>query len=495
MPQRPYAKDPQGHQVARAVLGADPCLASKDSEKMVTVPMLLPHELIRCIVIRGNKNKILEEQGYSADALKHLNETKAKLGVTELLGLGLWLDGTPCNWDRTKSVETVAMSFPGQTGELGNIRLPIAAMMKHHLIKRASIDALLEVVAWSLKCCIEEVMPHSRHDGQPWLKSDLQRSRLQGKSIGLKAIMTEVRADWQCLKLTFGFPGWRENRGCCFRCKVVPANIRQCSRNAGWRAPNMRHTHWSLMAKMAEEKQKKSPVFSCPFLTAHQMVIDWLHCCDLGVAQDFLGNLFLHLLPLFPGNSNDARVKELYLTIVDFYSRSNSESKLDDLTFTMIRKSASSCPKLRSKAGESRALVPFAAEIAQTMLTGPDSMTSTIKECAILLNECYNCLTRASFSHEALQTSCRKFCILYCALGDYVGDGYSWQFKPKFHLWQELCEESTSCPASCWTYRDEDFGGSVAKLAHRRGGQATAATAGLLVLQKFRARRSLPRVL
>lgn len=466
---------------------------SAKEQKMKTskLAMLLPHELIRAICGKGDLATIFQTDGLSQDALHHLNEVQTKSGTAQLLGLGIWMDGTPCNWDRTKSVETVAMSLPGQVGQLANMRLPLTAIMKHHMVKRQTIDAILLVVAWSMQCAFQGTMPSSRHDGSAWHQSDSKRSKLASKTIGCQSVLVEVRADWACLKQTFGFPGWRETRGCCFRCDIKPAEVSDASSWASWRSPARRHTHWSLMQQIVNQGQKISPLFSCPFMSSMQMAIDWLHCCDLGVAQDFLGNFFIYILTFLPGTNNDQRVAALFLRMQSFYTRTKAESRLDDLSYAMLRKAGSAAPKLRSKAGESRCLVPFAAELARELLTdATDTMQQTVKECAVLLNRCYSCLTRATYVHELLQQSSRKFCTLYAALA--AASDNLWTVKPKFHLWQELCEESTSCPATCWTYRDEDFGGSMAKLAHSRGGPSVAGACSFMVLQKFRARHSLP---
>ena len=82
--------------------------------KTSKLAMLLPHELIRAICGKGDLATIFQTDGLSQDALHHLNEVQTKSGTAQLLGLGIWTDETPCNWDRTKSVETVAMSFPVQ---------------------------------------------------------------------------------------------------------------------------------------------------------------------------------------------------------------------------------------------------------------------------------------------------------------------------------------------------------------------------------------------
>ena len=462
------------------------------SEIITKIPMLLPHELLRAIGDRSELTSMLDSDGLSAEASAHLGRVAAETGL-QLMGLGLWLDGTPCNWDRSETVESVCLSFPGQTGRDAAMRLPLCAILKRHLVKDHTMDDLLAVINWSLSCCLTGKMPTSRHDGSPWRQSDLQRAKAQGKPLGIRALLVEVRADWACLKGTFRFPGWRDAANCCFRCKVQGPGIRDCGAQAPWRDPGMRHDHWTLLGQMLEQGRTICPLFGAPYVTSSLFVVDWLHCCDLGVGQDFLANCFLMLLPKMGGNSQEARVASLFLLIQQAYARNLTESKLDSLTLSMLRKCASSAPKLRSKAAETRGLIPIALELASVFFGDADPVEASVKECAMLLDRCYHQLSRDQFDSQVLQDSCRRFCVLYCSLEAYLNDGHSFRFKPKFHLWQELCEMSGPvCPSTCWTYRDEDFGGSLAKLARRRGGKNTAATTGRLVLGKFGARHSLP---
>ncbi len=465
--------------------------AAKQQMEIQKVPMLLPHELLRLIAARSSLDKLLEQGGHGQDGLNHLHQIQNQTGLS-LLGVGLWLDGTPCNWDRSKTVETIALNFPGHTGQLANIRLPLAVILKDDCLKTETMDDLLNVVAWSMQCCLDGSMPHKRHDGTPFWKSDSKRSKASQSSLGVHAIITEVRADWACLKTTFRFPGWNENRGCCFRCTVTPLEVRSCDSFATWRRPENRHSHWTLLQKMLQEGHNISPLFKAPFTTSGLFVIDWLHCCDLGVGSDFLGNIFWVCLPLLPGTTQVLRVQALYRKIRDYYSRHVCDSRLDNLTVTMIRKTAHAPPKLRSKAAETRSLIFFAQELTQELL-GHSTFDCTVKQLCIEMNKCYACLTRSSFSSQELSNACKSFCLLYKSLGDATPDDDSlWRMKPKFHLWQELCQHSKSCPSTCWTYRDEDFGGSVAQLSRRRGGGRHVAVTGHLVLNKFRAKHSLP---
>lgn len=65
------------------------------------------------------------------------------------------------------------------------------------------------------------------------------------------------------------------------------------------------------------------------------------------------------------------------------------------------------------------------------------------------------------------------------------------------HLFQELCEmqeatEPMTRPSMHWTYREEEFGGTVAGLGRRMGGPNTAASVGEQVIVKFCALHRLP---
>jgi len=342
-----------------------------------------------------------------------------------------------------------------------------------------------------MQCLLAGRCPSSRHDGSAWKKSDKARKNLASQEIAVRGAIVEVRADWQCLKSVFRFPGWQETTGCCYRCNIVPREVADCDSSASWRKADRRHSHWTLLQKMQQEGQGISTLFSCPYLTTMQFAIDWLHACDLGVGQDFLGNFFWYILRKFPAANSKLRIRALFLRLRAFYDRTNATSRLDNLSSTMIRKTAQSCPKLRSKAAEARCLIPLAQELAEELLNTADSFEATLLQCCREINTCYNMLSRAKFKPQILQAASTKFCILYKALGVAAGDPNLWRLKPKFHIWLEACMEG-SCPSTMWTYRDEDFGGSVASLARCRGGPKSAGLTAQTVLVKFISRHNVP---
>ena len=115
-------------------------------------------------------------------------------------------------------------------------------------------------------------------------------------------------------KEIFAFPGWRDKVGCCHLCKCTPQNCHEYDSQASWRSQPL--GHWELMHRILDKGLPLNGLFACPGLTASQLYIDWLHVADLGVTQDFLGNLQYHLVATnryLKGTRQEERVKEIFL--------------------------------------------------------------------------------------------------------------------------------------------------------------------------------------
>ena len=222
------------------------------------------------------------------------------------------------------------------------------------------------------------------------------------------------------------------------------------------------------MIRILENGLQVSPLFQTPWLTSDVFRVDWLHCADLGVTADFLGNMFRLLASKCEGNNVKQKTHSLWKLVQQFYADHNVGDKLQNLTPTMIQCSGKA-PKLRCSAAQCRALLPFALKCAQTLL-GDQPAEEAAKVAAWHLNQCYMALGDDSlFHHDVLKKSSTLFALQYVALHDHFGNPKLWRCKPKLHLFLELCAENSK-PSLFWTYRDEDFGGSVAKAVRRRGG-------------------------
>ena len=161
------------------------------------------------------------------------------------------------------------------------------------------------------------------------------------------------------------------------------------------------------------------------------------------------------------------------------------QDRFQNLTQTMIQKKSTKPPKLRAKAAEARALVPFGVYAAEKWLNDGQPVNAAITLAAQSLRNCYDNLNPEVFHPETLRKECKCFCLQYFALEHFHAGSCFWRVKPKFHLFQELCEMSRNCPSASWTYRDEDFGGTGALYVQRRGGPVEPHSSAQSLLDRF----------
>ena len=234
---------------------------------------------------------------------------------------------------------------------------------------------------------------------------------------------------------------------------------------APWRTQRL--SHWDVIGGIRAKGKPISPLLQAPWVNVRIFRIDWLHVVDLGVAADYLGNLFTMFIERLPGGSKEARLQVLWERMLAFYDREGIQDKLQNLTLGMIQ-GKKAPPKLRCSAAQCRALIPFALEMSQSVL-GASPVEEAAKCGMVHLGRCYTCLSSDTiFAKDMFEDSATKFAAQYIAL-EAASEGLAWRVKPKLHLLLELFLEGGR-PATCWTYRDEDFGGSVAGMARRRGG-------------------------
>ena len=141
---------------------------------------------------------------------------------------------------------------------------------------------------------------------------------------------------------------------------------------------------------------------------------------------------------------------------------------------------------MSGKAGEVRGVVPWVEEAFLHFCPGDGGKAVQLaKEGLHHLNVLYNSLSYTI--SEKVKSSCRRLCILMLALHYGWPDMFS--FKPKVHLMIELIEYADlgTKPSNSWTYRDEEFGGSLKHLASGAGGPMTPPAIARRVLLRFAA--------
>ena len=209
-------------------------------EETQWLAFLLPHEILEALArLAADKELLYNRAGLDDVGRAHLESACASAGCN-LVGLGLWGDGVPCNWDRSESVEVFSLNLPGQDGEYKPLRIPITALSRKQ-VSTHTWDDILAVVHWSLVQCASGQWPAARHDGRPWRQSDKKRVRKAGQSLGVRAALVEVRGDWKMFGEVFHLPKWNTNAGCCWRCPCTPDQVTDPFGGVGkWAGPSGR---------------------------------------------------------------------------------------------------------------------------------------------------------------------------------------------------------------------------------------------------------------
>ncbi|CAE7249813.1 unnamed protein product [Symbiodinium sp. CCMP2592] len=453
--------------IGRIRIGA--CMAQQVATEE-WVPLWLPHELLHALESKAaGLNTMRDLSCMEPGEVALLRQCCEKAGLEEgsAVALGIWGDGVPITRDRTQSAEVLSLNILSHS-QRGALRFPLALMQKHLMLKEFTWDAVLSIMAWSFAFLAAGISPSSRHDGTAWLPSDKARRARSGLQLP-RAFLIQVRGDWAFYKQTLYMPAWNRKDGCCWLCNIKPSELHMVAPNSPWM--HNRKSHWDAVCEMP----RKSPLLGSPFFSLAMCQLDWLHIVDIGVALEFQGSLFHYVcLKKLQGNLQVA-CRELFFMIKEYYSANNVGSQLGELKPTMLKGKGKPYPKLRAKAAESRALVPFSEILAQAVLVPEDPFDNVLMKAASSFARCYDQLSKDSFQPATLAQEAFEFASRYVDLNkeaERLGMKL-FKIKPKLHMFLELSYCCTCSPSANWCYRDEDFAGKVAMAAFRRGGANT----------------------
>ena len=215
-----------------------------------------------------------------------------------------------------------------------------------------------------------------------------------------------------------------------------------------------------------------------------------------GLVLTLQETFFEALLPKLPGSNRDARCHALNEKIQLYYERRGTEDRLKNFRLASFQRPSGTQPaKLKGSAAQVRALIPFVKELAEDL--GDDAVPeeAAMKIAAIHLAHCYQTLAKSSEAcrDEALYSSSQAFVNQVYALY-LAGDGVRFRCKPKTHLFLELCGQPGVVPNSCWCYRDEDFGGPIARQSKMRGRWKNLTAYAAHAFDMFFMKNSVPRI-
>ena len=181
------------------------------------IAVWLPLDLMAMLHKLGDVKVLSSTARMDPKTKRQVEKMREQFDDPELIGMGLHGDGIPNNFDRTESCFAMTLNLPGVGGKWSRMRIPVM-VGPSKTVGADTMDAILQVLAWSFRHLLAGEHPTCRHDGTPWNNTtDKKRAALSG-SLGFRASLVEVRGDWDWYSKVFHFPFHSELEGICWKC-------------------------------------------------------------------------------------------------------------------------------------------------------------------------------------------------------------------------------------------------------------------------------------
>ena len=193
----------------------------------------------------------------------------------------------------------------------------------------------------------------------------------------------------------------------------LPLKVKAQTRtDAPWRT--QRRTWHELLATIVAAGERVCPLFLVPFANSRLLKLDWLHVVDLGVAADYIGGLLWYLVThkRVAGRNIKARISTLHHSLMAYYERQppgEKTSRLPKLTRGVVKGKKAKRAKMRCGAGMLRHMVPWAMELAETLLdrrAGDDERAAVESSIHCGMTSLKNATMHSLTLTPSLQTSC-----------------------------------------------------------------------------------------
>ena len=254
---------------------------------------------------------------------------------------------------------------------------------------------------------------------------------------------------------------------------------------AQWRT--QRKSKADLILHMLQNNVPISPMLSIPWVDQDCWRVDWLHACDMGVSADYIGQLFYRLIQLkkLSGETQAKRADSLFKKLNEWYEQNPDADRIHSFSMLTIKSKKAKLPRMKCQAAVLRHMVPFAKMLAEECCDMANPEQAAMKHGMVHLWQCYMCLRSGSIKGDALMAESTKFILQYAGLQEMTPTVF--RLRPKSHQLLELGLEASEGgePETCWTYRDEDFGGTGSHFAKRRGSVLTVKSFSIVVMTRF----------
>ena len=460
----------------------------------IWLPFLLPHEWLHFFFKHPLAwQEVKPETGSRHE--QHVTKIAQGMPVTGIVPLGLHGDGVPIQGTlNEETLDTLSLNLPTSRNFL-KLRIPFTMLERKFVLSKETWDDILLVFCWSMRHAWTGNFPTKRHDGSPWRKSDKNRQKLpETGKMRFRALLCEIRGDWDFYESLLKFPAWNKLDGMCWLCHHTKDSYKQ-----GSFQPEPMTTE-EFLARNRISGKDPCVLFGLPGVGVDICRPDWMHTCDLGIAADIMGHVFVELLPEMPGRAEQIRLQGLWKAIQEYYAVAKPSRQLRKLTLSMF-KPKKAAPKLHGTALEIRCLIPFLPPICNKYWSHGTEHQKTVCHLVTSLAACYEALAGAWTGSPELPQKLRhhgeRVFRLYLALEHEATrndptDTKTWRVKPKLHLFQHLCIFGDYNPKEYHCYEDEKHQGDLADLGEVRGGPARVGARSHRALQRWTGLHACP---
>jgi len=217
-------------------------------------------------------------------------------------------------------------------------KLLLTVMPYSLVIPDVTINQILGVIKWSMASLYFGVHPPTDHNGNPWPANSVRAKLGDSQALladGFRFIWNHIEGDWKFHKEIFGLRCYQ----CDMMCHICGATKKDTSGRclytnlspeAGWRS-----TYVSTAQHIASlPPGPRCPLYDLPGFSIYRIVVDSMHCVDLGICLLILGSVFLEvcLEGYFGNGSLNDRLEKLYYKYIQFCDGLKITSRLEKFT-------------------------------------------------------------------------------------------------------------------------------------------------------------------
>ena len=405
--------------------------------------------------------------------------------------LGLHGDGVPVKGRKNQFIlDYWTINFVGSRKN-GHTRFLICCLDQQFSLGQETYQEIMKVITWSLKQLACGQRACRRHDGK---KLDKDRQAKAGQSLE-KAVVVQLRGDWDWHVKVHGAPNHNTNMGMCWLCKATPSTWKAQSLEER-QAQSLQKADW--LANLEERGKAASPFFQLANLSNKSMKPDWMRVMDEGIASSIAGQCIHEFQKYCPGRNKDLRTKELYKMIKSIYEKEGTahSMRLQKLSVKDYQKAKKS-PELEGKAAHIRGFCPYLHELANSLL--PAEGTAHDRAVAKLAKFCsnvYRSLEKADLPR--LERCGRLLKEQWMSLEKAAvskDEHLHYHSRPKWHLFDHILDDikfTSMNPKDTWCYKDETYGYTLQQYFTARGGKNNCQISAQRVLMSWMVNQAFP---